>query len=148
LHLIPVDFEAGDSWRDNLVSGGFRIDQPAVVASTGVSLYLTREANQKTLRDIATLAKGTTLAMTFMLPVELMDESDRGPVTAVIERAREAGTPFVSFFAPDEMLSLAREAGFRDVRYVPSRDIIDLYFKDRTDGLRPSSGEVFLVATT
>src|SRR5437764_6069085 len=44
LRLVPVDFEAGGSWREQLVTAGFDADQPAVVASTGVSLYLTRDA--------------------------------------------------------------------------------------------------------
>lgn len=32
--------------------------------------------------------------------------------------ARANGTPFISFFTPPEMLALAREAGFREVRHV------------------------------
>jgi O-methyltransferase involved in polyketide biosynthesis len=35
-----VDFEAGDSWRDRLAGGGFDPGQPAVVVSTGVTMYL------------------------------------------------------------------------------------------------------------
>jgi hypothetical protein len=66
----------------------------------------------------------------------------------VYERARAAGTPFISFFSPDEMLALARDAGFRDARCVSTDDLTARYFADRTDGLRPSSGETFLVATT
>ena len=38
LRLVPVDFEAGDSWLERLAAAGFRTDQPAVVAATGVSM--------------------------------------------------------------------------------------------------------------
>jgi O-methyltransferase involved in polyketide biosynthesis len=41
----------------------FDASRPAVVASTGVTLYLTRDAIAATLRQIATLAPGSTLAM-------------------------------------------------------------------------------------
>jgi len=62
--------------------------------------------------------------------------------------ARASGTPFVSFFAPPDMLALARDSGFRDARHVPLSDLADRYFSGRTDGFRPSSGEDLLVATT
>jgi methyltransferase (TIGR00027 family) len=58
LRLVPVDFEAGQSWLDGLVGAGFDAGQPAVVASTGVSMYLTKAANAATLRQIAALAPG------------------------------------------------------------------------------------------
>jgi methyltransferase (TIGR00027 family) len=148
LHLVPVDFEAGDSWREKLASNGFSASQPAVVASTGVSMYLTKEANMDALRQIAALAPGSTFAMTFMLPLDLIDSSERAGHEMVYERARAAGTPFVSFFRPSEILAMAREAGFRTVRHVSGNDIIQRYFADRADGLQPSSGEEFLVAST
>ncbi len=59
-----------------------------------------------------------------------------------------AGTPFISFYTPDEMLALAREAGFKDVRHVSGTALAERYFAGRTDGLRPSTGEDVLVATT
>jgi hypothetical protein len=46
------------------------------------------------------------------------------------------------------MLQLAREVGFSDVRHVSSADHNARYFTGRTDGLRVSTGEDLLVATT
>jgi methyltransferase (TIGR00027 family) len=148
LRFVPVDFEAGQSWWEQLLATEFDRARPAVVASTGVSPYLTREANLVTLRHIATLAPGSTLAMTFLLPLDLLDPATRPQHEAVYERARAAGTPFVSFFAPRDMLALAREAGFRETRYVATADLTERYFAGRRDGLRPASGESFLVAAT
>jgi methyltransferase (TIGR00027 family) len=42
LRLVPVDFEAGDDWWQRRLVAGLDIKAPAVVASTGVSMYLTR----------------------------------------------------------------------------------------------------------
>ncbi|WP_109480433.1 class I SAM-dependent methyltransferase [Paraburkholderia sp. C35] len=148
LRLVPVDFEAGQSWWEQIAQAGFDAQAPAVIASTGVSMYLTREANLATLRQIAKLAPGSTLAMTFLLPLELIDSAERAQHQAVYERARAAGTPFISFFKPADMLTLAREAGFKGVKHVSTGDLVDRYFADRPDGLRPSTGEAFLVATT
>jgi methyltransferase (TIGR00027 family) len=147
LRFVPVDFEAGESWWAHLASAGFDARQRAVVASTGVSMYLTREANLATLRQIAHLAPGSTLAMTFTLPLDLVDAGERAQHEAVYERARAAGTPFLSFFRPEDMLALAREAGFSKAQHVSTADIVARYFAGRSDGLRPSTGESFLVAT-
>jgi methyltransferase (TIGR00027 family) len=148
LRLVPVDFEAGGSWRDEIVAAGFDPGRPAVVASTGVSMYLTRDANAATLRELASLASGSTVAMTFQLPAELVDERDRPGRQIAVDGAERSGTPFISFFTPAGMLSLAREAGFSDVRHVSGTALNERYFAGRTDALRMSTGEDFLVATT
>ncbi|MEU6872065.1 class I SAM-dependent methyltransferase [Streptomyces sp. NPDC046751] len=148
LRLVPVDFEAGESWTEQLVAVGFDPDRPSVVVSTGVTMYLTREATAATLRQIASLAPGSTLAMTFLLPPELLDDADRTGLQESENGARASGTPFVSFYTPRDMLALAREAGIPGTRHVPGALLAERYFADRTDGLRPSSGEDLLVATT
>jgi methyltransferase (TIGR00027 family) len=148
LRLVPVDFEVGASWLDELVAAGFDATRPATVASTGVSMYLTKDATIETLRDIAALPPGTTFAMSFLLPVELVDAVDRPGLQRAEQGARASGTPFVSFYAPDELLALARDAGFRDARHVSGPSLGARYFGERGDGLRPSSGEDVLVATT
>jgi methyltransferase (TIGR00027 family) len=148
LRLVPVDFEEDASWRERLVAAGFDASRPAVVASAGVTLYLTRDAIASTLREIATLAPGSTLAMTFILPPDLLDPEERVQLQAVQKGARASGTPFLSLFRPPEMLALARDAGFNKAQHVSAADLIQRYFTGRTDSLRPSSGEAFLVATT
>lgn len=128
LHLVPVDFEAGGSWRDELERAGYDAGAPAVVASTGVSMYLTREAVEAMLRQAAALAPGSTFVMSFALP----DPAQAAPLT--------------SLFAPDEVLAMAREAGFREVRHVPSTELAQRYFSGREDGLSPAGMQDLLVA--
>ena len=147
LRLVPVDFEAGQSGWEQLTAAGFDAGQPAVVASTGVSMYLTHEANLATLRQIATLAGGATLAMTFLLPLDLIDPAERPQHEALHERARTSGTPFISFYRPTEMLALAREAGFSRTEHISTADLTRRYFSGRSDGLRPTTGESFLIAS-
>jgi methyltransferase (TIGR00027 family) len=148
LRLVPVDFEAGGSWWEQLAAAGFETDQPAVVVSTGVAMYLTKDANAETLRQIARLAPASTLAMTFLLPTELLDDALRPGFEAAETGAQAAGTPFISFYTPDEMVALARDTGFRDARHVSTAMLNERYFAGRTDGLRMSRGEELLVATT
>jgi methyltransferase (TIGR00027 family) len=148
LRFVPVDFEANQSWWQQLTGAGFDAGRPAVVASTGVSMYLTKDATAATLRQLATLAPGSTSAMTFLLPPELLDDADRSGLQASQKGARASGTPFISFYHPAELLALAREAGFTNVHHVSGASLAGRYFADRADGLRPSSGEDFLIATT
>jgi methyltransferase (TIGR00027 family) len=149
LRLVPVDFEAGDSWWERLTTAGFDVARPTVVASSGVSMYLTKEAITATLRQIAALAAGSALAMTFLLPLELADPEIRPGLERAAQGARASGTPFISFFTPAQMLALARETGFSDVRHVSAADLTQRYFAGRADGLRPpDNGEELLVAAT
>jgi methyltransferase (TIGR00027 family) len=149
LHFVPVDFEAGASWWDELAACGFDAAKPAVVVSTGVSMYLTKDANAAMLQRIASFAAGSTFAMTFLLPLEQSDSKERAGMKKADQGARSSGTPFISFFTPAEMLALARKAGFEEARHVSADDLAQRYFADRTDGLRPpSNGEEFLVAAT
>jgi methyltransferase (TIGR00027 family) len=148
LRLVPVDFEAGGSWWERLSASGFDANRPAVVASTGVSMYLTKDAIAATLRQVATLAPGSTLAMTFLLPLELADPEVRPGLQFAEKGARASGTPFISFFTPTEMLTLAREAGFREVQHVSAASLTQRYFAGRADGLHPpNNSEELLVAT-
>jgi methyltransferase (TIGR00027 family) len=149
LRFVPVDFEGGDSWWQRAVSAGFDPGLPAIVASTGVSMYLTKKAIEATLRQVAVLAPGSTLVMTFIMPLEFAEPEFRSALEFALKGARASGTPFISFFMPEEMLSLARDAGFKDSRHVPAAMLAERYFSGRTDGLRPpKNAEELLVANT
>lgn len=149
VRFVPVDFEAGEAWNERLVAAGFDGSEPAVVASTGVSMYLTREANVDTLRTVASLARGSTFAMTFLVPLDRAGPEVRPGLIRAAEGARASGTPFVSFFEPAAIVALAREAGFREARHVSAAALGERYFAGRSDGLRPpSDAEELLVATT
>jgi methyltransferase (TIGR00027 family) len=148
LRFVPVDFEAGSSWLEGLATAGFDTHRPAVFASTGVSMYLTRDAILATLRQIAQLAPGSTLAMTFLLPMELAEPDERPGFEAAAKGARASGTPFISLFTPATMLALAREAGFNEAICVSAVSLTARYFAGRQDGLLPGSSEQLLVATT
>ena len=149
LRLVPVDFEAGDGEWDRLAAAGFDAARPAVVASTGVSMYLTREAVAATLGRASALAPGSTLVMSFLVPIESSDPEVRPGMARAMEGARASGTPFLSFFEPPELVALARAAGFREARHESSGALARRYFAGRTDGLRPPDpAEELLVAGT
>lgn len=149
LRFVAVNFEAGQTWWEQLSGAGFDVRGPAVVASAGVSMYLTKEATAATLRQVAALAPGSSFVMTFLMPIELADPEVRPGLEMAAKGARASGTPFISFFTPTEMLTMAREAGFRAAEHVSTATLAERYFADRADGLRPpNNAEEILVATT
>ena len=137
LRFVPADFEADDAWWGRLAASGFDSRRPAVVASTGVSMYLTKDSIAATLRQVARLTPGSTFAMSFLLPIELADPEERPGIERAVAGARANGTPFISFFMPTEMLTLARESGFREAQHVSAATLAQRYFAGRTDGLCP-----------
>jgi methyltransferase (TIGR00027 family) len=148
LRFVPVDFEAGDDWWARLVETGFDPARPAVVALMGVIGYLSRAAITATLERLAGLAPGSTLVMSFLLPLELTELAERHRLEVGQEVALAAGTPFVSLFSPEQLVALVREAGFGHVHHVSAGELAARYFAERTDDLRPSSSEELIVATT
>jgi O-methyltransferase involved in polyketide biosynthesis len=58
-------FEIDQPGPQALAPYGFDPGRPALLASTGVSMYLTKDVIEATLRKVAALASGTTLAMSF-----------------------------------------------------------------------------------
>lgn len=85
----------------------------------------------------------------FLFPLEQADPAVRPALEMAEKGARASGTPFLSFFAPAEIVALARDAGFKEARHVSAADLDERYFADRTDGLHPPrNAEELLVATT
>ncbi|WP_394618759.1 class I SAM-dependent methyltransferase [Lentzea sp. JNUCC 0626] len=147
LRLVPVDFEANDDWWERLQAAGFDTSRPAVVSWLGVTMYLTEEATSATLKRVASLPSGSSLILTFFRHLEDLLPEDVQIRRASREGNRRAGTPFISFYKPDQITELARQAGFTGSEYVSAADLADRYFAGRTDGLRPYSGEEVLIST-
>ncbi|MFE2419541.1 class I SAM-dependent methyltransferase [Streptomyces hokutonensis] len=146
LRFVPVDFE-GD-WWGQLAAAGLDTGRPAVVAANGVIMYLTLDAITAMFRLVAGLAPGSTLVTTFLRPVDDVEPEQRAQLEVAVRGARAAGTPFLSFFTPEQVLALGRECGFREVRHVSAADLAARYFGGRTDGVGPSRGEEVMLAGT
>ncbi|MDV9173680.1 class I SAM-dependent methyltransferase [Streptomyces sp. W16] len=146
LRFVPVDFE-GD-WWGQLAAAGLDTGRPAVVAATGVIMYLTLDAITVLFRLVAGLAPGSTLVTTFLRPVDDVEPEQRAQLEVAVRGARAAGTPFLSFFTPEQVLALGRKCGFREVRHVSAADLAERYFVGRGDGVGPSRGEEVMVAST
>jgi methyltransferase (TIGR00027 family) len=145
--LVPVDFEAGESWLGKVVASGLDPAIPTVVSMLGVTMYLTQEAISATLRAAASLAAASVMVFSYSRPVEMAPPEIRPVLEDAARGAAGSGHPWLSLLAPGEAASLARDAGFAGVRVVTSADLHDRYFADRHDGLSPVGGEDLVIAT-
>jgi methyltransferase (TIGR00027 family) len=148
LHFVPINFEIKESWIDKLKAHGFDSNKPALITSLGVSMYLTLDAIKETLSSMATLSPGSIFIMTFMLPLDLVRPQDKFGYERSLKGAQASGTPFISFFNPEEMSKLAISCGFKKVECTSTLKLAPRYFANRSDGLGPSSGEEILIAMT
>jgi methyltransferase (TIGR00027 family) len=148
LRFVPVDFEKNTNWLLSLANAGFDTNSPAIIACTGVSMYLTHEAILGMLQQVASLAPHSTLAMSFLLPKELLHPDEQRLLEMAMKGSAAAGTPFLSFFTPEQMLELSAKAGLRNAEIVSGSDLSARYFAGREDGLSLSNAEPILVATT
>ena len=128
------------------IEKNFDLHQKTFVSCTSVTLYLTKEAIVETLKIMTRLSSGSIIAIAFYLPIELLDEEDRQMQKIANKGAEASGTPFVSFFPSGEVEKLAREIGLKEIKTISTKDMADMYFKNRTDNLLPSRGEYFLIA--
>jgi methyltransferase (TIGR00027 family) len=147
LHLVPVDFEAGQSWLDAAVAAGLDPASPTAVSMLGVTMYLSREAVLATLRAASSLTAGSKMIFSYSRPIEMAPPEIQPILAAAAQGAAASGHPWLSLLAPDEAADLARAAGFGDVQVVTSTDLHERYFAGRRDGLSPAGGEDLVVAT-
>ena len=148
LHFVAVDFEKKETWMEQLKAHGFDSNKPALITSLGVSMYLTVEAIKETLNSMARLTPGSIFVMTFMLPLDLVRPQDKFGYERSLKGAQASGTPFISFFTPEEMTKLAISCGLKKVECTSTLQLAPRYFANRSDGLEPSSGEEILIVMT
>lgn len=86
--------------------------------------------------------------MTYLLPFDLVDEHERAGLESVAHGARASGTPWISHFAPDEIVAIARETGFVEARYISTVELTESHLGTQPDAPRATSGEGVLLART
>jgi methyltransferase (TIGR00027 family) len=147
LSFVPVDFETGESWVKALMSAGFDTEAAAVVSCMGVTVYLTQPAVVSLLQEVAALAPGTVFVCAFYPPEEFVEPEERAAINQVKVVAADRGCPWLTYYTAEEFTALARDCGFSQASVVSAGDVERRYFAGRSDGLRPSTVEGYLVAT-
>lgn len=146
LTFVPLDFEH-KTLAAGLADAGFDAGRPAFFGWLGVVPYLTLDAFRSTLQTIARLPAGTSVCFDYALSPKSLSPLRRLAFEALAARVAGAGEPFRLFFTPQELESELRGAGFCRVEQHDSDQLNDIYFRDRTDGLKLPSEGLGMMAT-
>jgi len=127
LIFAAVDFEA-ESLVDELARTGVDISVPTFFSWLGVSMYLTRDAVDTVFGAVASFPPSSELVFTFAQP-----RISGAP--SIADRAAAAGEPWLTFFDPEDLARVLREAGFSAVQFLTREQAELRYFTGRSDAL-------------
>jgi methyltransferase (TIGR00027 family) len=145
LVFAPCDFETQKLF-DALAAVGFDRALPAMVSLFGVILYLTAESTKALLADLASLAPGSEVVMTYSPPPDGIDPVVQQVWDKSSPKVDETGESFIGHYTQAQMQRLVTEAGFSKVIHY-SVDVLNAeYLRDRPDGLQVHSIEQLVIA--
>jgi methyltransferase (TIGR00027 family) len=139
LTYAPVDFER-HSLADGLAEARFDARLPTFFSWLGVTMYLTADAVESTLRFVASTPRGGGIAFDYGVAKSRLSWTGRLALRALSNRVAAAGEPFQTLFDPDEIRHRLTSLGFRSVEDLGSRELNARYFRNRDDGLCVSGG--------
>jgi hypothetical protein len=137
------------TWPRGACAGGHHREGGRLGGSplAGLTQYLTHDAIQQTMRDVAGLAPATTYVATFIIPPKAADPGRPRPARPDSPDKQGTGDTVAEPFTPDQFARLAQESGLRNPAIITSGTLTERYFTGRDDGLRPCSGEQILTAS-
>jgi methyltransferase (TIGR00027 family) len=122
-----------------LMRSSFDSGEPSFFSWLGVTAYLTREANLKTLRAIASCGtRGSELVFDFVDQREYDSPPSDADAARVRAQFASAGEAWVSGFRPSELGEDLRAVALELVEDLSPDDLRERYCTGREDGLAPA----------
>jgi methyltransferase (TIGR00027 family) len=125
VRFADVDFER-ETLADGLARCGVNTAKRTFFSWLGVTMYLTRDAIEATLRTVLSFPKGSGIVLTFA--------HTESAASRLAEGSASAGEPWVSYFTPDELGAMLRSLGFSDPSFLSREEAERRYYANRTDG--------------
>ncbi len=145
LVYVPVNFES-DSLEQRLGANGFRADEPAFFSWLGVTMYLSREAIQETLRFVVqSKVSRSGIVFDYLTMPPRWDLLRRWGMKVLMRQVAAAGEPWRTFLDPAQLDGDLRRLGFATVRDFGPEQINARLFENAGARLRVGgSGRVVL----
>ena len=134
LTYAPIDFEQ-HTLADGLAQVRFDPQVPTFFSWLGVTMYLSQEAVDATLRFTASTPRGGGIAFDYGVAKSRLGWTGRLALRALSRRVAAAGEPFQTLFDPDEIRRRLTSFGFRGITDLGADELNARYFRDRIDGL-------------
>jgi methyltransferase (TIGR00027 family) len=135
LTFVPVDFETG-SLDQALRQSGFDFATPTFCSWLGVTMYLTDEAINETLRTLRRLVRASQVVLPFNLPPEALRAPDAERVRGIMKGVAASGEPWISLYRPKAMIAKLLGLGFTQAIHFSPEAANARYCRGRRDGLQ------------
>ena len=135
LIYVPVNFES-EQLAERLVANGFRADEPAFFSWLGVTMYLSQEAIQETLRFVVQAPISSAIVFDYVTAPPRWDLLRRWGMKVLMRRVAAAGEPWQTFFSPEQLHGQLRRLGFATVRDFGRAEINTRFFENAGARLR------------
>jgi len=135
--FTPIDFEKV-SLNEGLATSGFDFGIPTFFSWLGVTMYLTEEAFDGTLKLVLSMPPSSEIVLDFIVPYHVMPPDTAAAVAAVLAGHAQQGEPIVARFVPDELAAKLEARGFSKVAHLSPQAAHERYFGGRRDGLDAS----------
>ena len=132
VRYIPIDHET-DELLKGLLDAGFDLAAPAIVSAIALTQYLALPAVERILQLVASLAAGSRLVITYVVPAAELSEMAAAGLAWTMSQAEERSEPFLSLFRPDDFDRLLLGSGFARVDQVGPAQLVQRYLADRPD---------------
>jgi len=136
LVYVPVNFER-ESLAERLGANGFHADEPAFFSWLGVTMYLSKEAIQETLRFVAhAKVSRSGIVFDYLTVPRRWDLLRRWGMKVLMRQVAAAGEPWQTFFDPVQLHVDLRRLGFATVRDFGPQEINARLFENAGARLR------------
>jgi methyltransferase (TIGR00027 family) len=143
---VPIDFE-NESCIDVLRRTTFDLDTPSFASWVGVTPYLTHQSIAATLRSLASLGEGSEIVLSYVVPREMWDPSDKALADSAIPAAESRGEPVRTFYRPNEIERLLIASGLSVLEHFGRDEAARLpLFHGRKDRIQPQGFERYVSA--
>ncbi len=141
--VFVVDLSAGDASWSALANTGFDPERPALVTAIDLLPYCEPAISVSVCRWVHTLAAGSTLAMTLLLPPHAMPPALQAPCRRLEAEDKAAGRRVRHSMTLETAFDLAEGLGLQRGEHVSSVELAER----RGDGTKARMGEIILLAT-
>ena len=142
LVFVPMDFER-DDLGETLACAGFRRELPAFFTWLGVVPYLTQDAIDTTLDNLASI-ENSEVVFDYMEPPQAFSEELRQLEKARAEHLEKIGERSASRFEPAGMAAILRSHGFSPIEDIDFEQIRSRFGR-AVQGLAPGKAGLHVV---
>jgi methyltransferase (TIGR00027 family) len=135
LTYVPINFET-QQLAEQLRANGFRADEPVFFAWLGVTVYLTRDAIEQTLKFVAQSTDRSGIAFDYMNLPPHPGLLRRLGLKLMLRRFAAVGEPWRTFFDPPQLHAELKSLGFATVQDFGADEINARYFNHADARLR------------